>query len=116
MTARGARAVRVGFGTAVAVATAVLFTVSKGKWSEAIIDSGREWIVPDALARGELLYRDVVYWFGPFTPYVHAALFRILGSSFATLVVAGALACLRRARWRCSPRCVASPADGKPRS
>jgi hypothetical protein len=79
---------------AVAAATAGLFIVSRGKWSDAIIDSGREWIVPDALARGELLYRDVVYWFGPFTPYAHAAVFRILGSGFGTLVVAGALGAL----------------------
>lgn len=71
-----------------------LFLVSRGKWSDAIIDSGREWIVPDALARGELLYRDVVYWFGPFTPYFHAAFFRLFGSSFQTLVLAGVVGSL----------------------
>jgi hypothetical protein len=75
----------VAFGAA----TVGLFVISRGKWSDAIIDSGREWIVPDALARGELLYRDVVYWFGPFTPYLHAAFFRLFGSSFSTLVAAG---------------------------
>ena len=86
---------RVGVGIAVVggiallLASAGLFLVSRGKWSDAIIDSGREWIVPDALARGELLYRDVVYWFGPFTPYLHAGFFRLFGSSFATLVLAG---------------------------
>ena len=69
--------------------TAFLWSVSRGKWSDAIIDSGREWIVPDALARGGLLYQDVVYWFGPFTPYLHAAFFRLFGSSYATLVAAG---------------------------
>src|SRR5690349_20924591 len=73
-------------------ATILLFLVSRGKWSDAIVDSGREWIVPDALARGDVLYRDVVYWFGPFTPYAHAALFRIFGSSFQTLVLAGVVA------------------------
>ncbi len=76
---------------AVAAASAALFVVSRGKWSDAIIDSGREWIVPDALARGGLLYRDVVYWFGPFTPYFQAAFLSVLGSGFATLVVAGAV-------------------------
>jgi len=70
-------------------ATAALFIVSRGKWSDPLIDSGREWIVPDALSRGELLYRDVAYWFGPFTPYLHAAFFRVFGSSFTTLVAAG---------------------------
>ncbi len=77
---------------AVAAAAAGLFFLSRGKWSEAIIDSGREWIVPDALARGELLYRDVVYWFGPLTPYIQAAFFRAFGSSFSTLVLAGSVA------------------------
>ena len=48
--------------------------------------------MPDALARGELLYRDVVYWFGPFTPYFQAVFLRVLGSSFTALVVAGAVA------------------------
>ena len=76
-------------GTALSIASVILFAVSRGKWSDALIDSGREWIVPDALARGELLYRDVVYWFGPFTPYFHSLFFRALGSSFRSLVVAG---------------------------
>ena len=73
-------------------ATAALAIVSRGKWSDPLIDSGREWIVPDALARGRVLYRDVVYWFGPLTPYLHAAFFRVFGSGFGTLALAGALA------------------------
>jgi hypothetical protein len=82
--------VRGALGKIVLVLASVgLFLLSRGKWSDAIIDSGREWIVPDALARGDLLYRDVVYWFGPFTPYFHAAFFKLFGSSFRTLVVAG---------------------------
>jgi hypothetical protein len=73
-------------------ATAVLAIVSRGKWSDPLIDSGREWLVPDTLVRGRWLYRDVVYWFGPLTPYLHAAFFRMFGSGFATLVFAGAVA------------------------
>ena len=99
----------IGSGAA-AGATVLLFLVSRGKWSDAIIDSGREWIVPDALARGDLLYRDVVYWFGPFTPYFHALFFRAFGSSFRTLAIAGAcggaavLACLHFALSRVTGR------------
>ncbi len=70
-------------------ATAGLWIASRGKWGSAIVDSGREWIVPDCLARGELLYRDVVYWFGPLTPYLHALVFRVFGSTFRSLVLAG---------------------------
>jgi hypothetical protein len=76
----------------VSAATLGLFFVSRGKWADAIIDTGNEWLWPDALARGQLLYRDVVYWFGPLTPYFHAAVFAVVGSSFASLALAGALA------------------------
>jgi Dolichyl-phosphate-mannose-protein mannosyltransferase len=85
---------RAAAAAALASAAFALFVVSRGKWSDPLIDSGREWIVPDALSRGELLYRDVVYWFGPVTPYFQAAFFRIFGSSFATLVFAGAVIAL----------------------
>ncbi|HJW14759.1 MAG TPA: hypothetical protein VJ776_08685, partial [Thermoanaerobaculia bacterium] len=77
------------FSVATALATIALWVFSRGKWGSAIVDSGREWIVPACLARGELLYRDVVYWFGPFTPYLHALLFRLFGPTFRTLVLAG---------------------------
>jgi hypothetical protein len=90
-SANSARRLRVVGGFALALATTALFFVSRGKWSDAIIDSGREWIVPDALSRGELLYRDVVYWVGPFTPYVHAAWLRVFGSTLPVLTVAGAV-------------------------
>lgn len=86
------RARQVGGLLLVAGGTALLFVVSRGKWSDPLIDSGREWIVPDALARGELLYRDVVYWFGPFTPYFQAAFLSLFGSNFGSLVFAGAVA------------------------
>lgn len=81
----------VGLGLVVA-ATALLGIVSRGKWSDALIDSGREWIVPDALARGQLLYRDVVYWFGPFTPYFQALFLALFGSGYGSLVAAGSVA------------------------
>jgi hypothetical protein len=43
----------------------------------------------DALARGQLLYRDVIYWFGPFTPYFQAFFLKLFGSSFVSLVISG---------------------------
>ncbi|MET0620853.1 MAG: hypothetical protein ABW056_11275 [Thermoanaerobaculia bacterium] len=71
------------------MASAVLFLVSLGKWSDPIIDSGSEWMYADSLARGQLLYRDVVYWFGPFTPYFQSIFLRVFGSSFVSLVISG---------------------------
>ncbi len=93
MTGRG-RFLWFAGATALALATLLLFLVSRGRWSDPISDSGREWIVPDTLARGEVLYRDVVYWFGPLSPYAHALLFRLFGSSFGTLVLGGVLGAL----------------------
>lgn len=90
--ARSSALARIAAGVALAAATAALFLVSRGKWSDAVIDSGREWIVPDSLSQGGLLYRDVVYWFGPFTPYFHALFFRAFGSGFGSLVLAGGVA------------------------
>ncbi len=91
---RSRKALWAAAAVAVGLATSALYAVSRGKWSDPIIDSGREWIVPDALARGELLYRDVVYWFGPFTPYFQAAFFWLFGSGLRTLVLAGAVGSL----------------------
>jgi hypothetical protein len=72
-----------------AAATAALWIASRGKWSDAIIDTGTEWIYADSLAHGDLLYRDLIYWFGPFTPYYQAAFLRAFGSGFPALVIAG---------------------------
>jgi hypothetical protein len=74
---------------ALVAATTALFLFSRGKWSDALVDSGNVWIIPFTIARGDLLYRDVVYWFGPFTPYFHGSILRLFGSSFSTLVAAG---------------------------
>ena len=90
MSPRGRRAKAAAAAALFSAATVALFVVSRGKWSDAVIDSGTEWLYADALARGAVLYRDVVYWFGPFTPYFHAAFFRLCGSSFSTLAFSGA--------------------------
>jgi Dolichyl-phosphate-mannose-protein mannosyltransferase len=87
VAARGRRAAAL---SAFGLLGLALFWISRGKWADPLIDSGREWIVPDTLARGGLLYRDVVYWFGPLTPYWQAAFLRLFGSGFGSLVLSGA--------------------------
>ena len=93
MSARApARPAAFPYGAGIAillVATAALFLVSLGKWSDPIVDTGSEWTYADALARGELLYRDVIYWFGPFTPYFQALFLKLFGSSFVSLALSG---------------------------
>ena len=59
--------------------------VSWQRWGIPLIDVGRELNVPLRLARGEMLYSDVRYIYGPFSPYVNAALYRILHPSLWVL-------------------------------
>jgi hypothetical protein len=59
------------------------------RWGDLIIDTGRELDTPRQLAAGKMLYRDVRYWYGPFAPYLNAALYRIAGVSVQTLTTAG---------------------------
>ena len=51
------------------------------RWGNPLIDAGREVNVPLRLARGETLYSQVRYIYGPLSPYVNAALFRIVHPS-----------------------------------
>ena len=59
------------------------------KWGDPVIDTGRELEIPWKIARGELLYRDMVYNYGPFSPYVNAAFIKILGARFTSLAASG---------------------------
>lgn len=51
------------------------------RWGNPLIDAGRELNVPLRLARGDMLYSQVRYIYGPLSPYVNAALFRIFHPS-----------------------------------
>lgn len=48
-------------------------------WGDLSADAGREIYVSTVLKDGGTLYRDVWYPFGPVSPYVNAALFRLFG-------------------------------------
>jgi len=72
------------------------------KWPDPLVDFGRELYVPWQLTRGRVLYRDIFSLFGPLSPYVNAAWFRLFGVSLTTLVLcnlaifAGVLAAVYR--------------------
>jgi 4-amino-4-deoxy-L-arabinose transferase-like glycosyltransferase len=51
------------------------------RWGNPVVDAGRELNVPLRLLHGEMLYSDVRYIYGPFSPYVNAALYRIFEPS-----------------------------------
>ncbi|MBF6568854.1 MAG: glycosyltransferase family 39 protein [Candidatus Binataceae bacterium] len=60
-----------------------------GHWGSVTIDCGRELYVPAAILKGKLLYRDLWYPYGPFTPYLQALLFEIFGTYLNVLYVLG---------------------------
>ncbi len=65
-----------------------LLVLTWRKWPHVLVDFGRELYVPWQITEGALLYRDVAYFNGPFSPYFNAGLFYIFGVSLTTLIVA----------------------------
>lgn len=59
------------------------------KWGNLLIDGGRELELPLRLLRGEQLYRDVRYYYGPFAPLLNEQLYRVFGVHAQTLIGAG---------------------------
>ncbi|MGH7177555.1 MAG: hypothetical protein ACREJC_09265 [Tepidisphaeraceae bacterium] len=55
-------------------------------WPDPVLDFGRELYVPWRLSEGQVLYRDINYFNGPFSVYLHSLLFRMFGVSLRTLV------------------------------
>ncbi|MGB8354140.1 MAG: glycosyltransferase family 39 protein [Chthoniobacteraceae bacterium] len=56
------------------------------KWGDVIIDFGSNLYAPWQLVEGKVLYRDILWLFGPFSQYYHALLFKCFGVSLTTLI------------------------------
>src|SRR5262245_45853056 len=64
------------------------------RWGNPLVDCGREMNQPLRLARGEMLYSQVRHIYGPLSPYLNAALFRVAGPSLSALYAEGILCTL----------------------
>jgi hypothetical protein len=72
----------------VAVAFIIAAALSWRKWTDPLIDFGVQLYLPERLAGGDVLYRDVTYLTGgPLSQYYHALLFKLFGASFLTLII-----------------------------
>src|SRR5580765_6690871 len=69
----------------IALAGAAMAVWTWDSCPDAIVDFGREVYVPWRLSEGEVLYRDINYFNGPFSPYFNAAMFKLFGASLRTL-------------------------------
>jgi hypothetical protein len=72
-----------------AASFAVGLAASWDRWANPVIDGGREMNQPLRLAEGETLYSDVGHIYGPFSPWLHAALYRAFGPSLGVLYADG---------------------------
>ncbi len=65
----------------------VLTWMSWGKWPDLMIDFGLQVYTPWQVAEGKVLYRDLVYFHGPATVYLHALLFQLFGPGILVLAI-----------------------------
>ncbi|HEX9303592.1 MAG TPA: hypothetical protein VGA31_03985 [Thermoanaerobaculia bacterium] len=69
----------------------LLAAVSWNRWIEPFVDTGRELMVPWRVSRGEALYRDVRFYYGPLAPWLAAVVDSVVGRLFAARIALGAL-------------------------
>ncbi|HMG32563.1 MAG TPA: hypothetical protein VKM94_01390 [Blastocatellia bacterium] len=75
----------------IAVSFAIGLAVSWQRWGNPLVDCGREMNQPLRLEQGEMLYSDVRHIYGPLSPYLNAALYRVFGPSLNVLYANGIL-------------------------
>ncbi len=69
----------------------ILTALTWRKWGVPEIDAGAELTTADLVARGELPYDDVRYYYGPLGLYALAFAFKVFGASFTTAFAFGLL-------------------------
>lgn len=61
--------------------------ISWRKWPDILIDFGRELYIPWQLSQGAVLYLDIAYFNGPFSPYFNSVIFKIFGSDLSSIII-----------------------------
>lgn len=73
----------------VVLAGLFIFLTKSGwlRWGDPLSDFGRALYIPWRILEGEVLYRDIVSYYGPLSYYLNALWFRIFGTSILTLAL-----------------------------
>jgi hypothetical protein len=71
----------------IGIAFIILAAWSWRKWTDPIIDMGRELYVPWQITQGKALYRDIASLYGPFSSYINAFFFKLFGISLFTIIL-----------------------------
>ena len=77
--------------SAIFVLFIVMLAASWQRWTQPLIDHGREMNLPTRILAGERIYNDVQVLYGPFAPHFNALLYRIFGIHLSVLKSAGAV-------------------------
>src|SRR5256885_11966295 len=75
-------------GIVLAVA-ALAFAQSYARWLDPIVDTGRDLYIPEQLANGAKLYRDIRYQYPPLAPYLLALITGGIGHSLVSYMAIG---------------------------
>lgn len=67
----------------------LLLLASWQRWTQPLLDHGREMNLPARILAGEQLYKDVQFLYGPLAPYFNALLYWLFGVQLAVLHAAG---------------------------
>lgn len=73
---------------------AILALVSWNRWVEPYVDTGRELMVPWRVSRGDALYRDVRFYYGPLAPLLAAGADSLAGRSLPARIALAAIIAL----------------------
>ncbi|MGP0566085.1 MULTISPECIES: glycosyltransferase family 39 protein [unclassified Nitrospina] len=61
--------------------------ISWQRWPDLLVDFGQQAYVPWALSQGHVLYRDIAYFHGPLSSYIHTLVFLIFGPGILQLAL-----------------------------
>lgn len=75
----------------IAAATLGMMVWSWGNRPDPLVDFGRELYIPWRIQEGQVLYRDLAYFNGPFSPYWNALWLGVFGLSLRTLCLINAV-------------------------
>lgn len=73
-------------GPVILVAAGLLMaSISWGKWMDILVDFDLQVYIPWQLSQGQVLYKDITYFHGPLSAYIHAVLFMLFGPGISVL-------------------------------
>ena len=81
--------VYVGYGLLLTAVAVLLLSHSWQRWGDPLIDLGRDLYIAGALVDGEILYRTVLYNYGPLAPYLLATVVVFCGDSLGVFATVG---------------------------